>query len=113
MCLCQVSLLSRCGPRYLTCSSRESCKLFIWKAKQVSLRVVNLTWTNLDPLALILHFSNGFRIAARLVCSFCEAMAGLLFVANTTVSSKKVAVVDSGEVGRFAVYIRYNKALKN
>jgi hypothetical protein len=29
MCLCQVSLLSRCSPRYLT-SSWGSCTLFIW-----------------------------------------------------------------------------------
>jgi hypothetical protein len=31
-------------------------------------------------------------------------MAGLLSVATTAVSSAKVAVVDSGEVGRSAVY---------
>jgi hypothetical protein len=37
MCLCQVSLLSRCSPR------------------DVSLRVVNVTWTALDPLAFIVH----------------------------------------------------------
>jgi hypothetical protein len=35
-------------------------------------------------------------------------MAGSLSVATTAVSSAKVAVVDSGEVGRVAVYSRYN-----
>jgi hypothetical protein len=39
-------------------------------------RVVNFTWIDLDPLAFILHFFNQFWIASRLVCSFCEAMAG-------------------------------------
>jgi hypothetical protein len=41
-------------------------------------------------------------------CSFCESMAGSLSVASTAVSSAKAAVVDSGEVGRSAVYSRYN-----
>jgi hypothetical protein len=36
-------------------------------------------------------------------CSFCEAMPGSLFMANTAVSS-----ADSVEVGRSALYIRYN-----
>jgi hypothetical protein len=36
-------------------------------------------------------------------------MAGSLSVASTAVSSAKVAVVDSGEVGRSAVYIKYNR----
>jgi hypothetical protein len=35
-------------------------------------------------------------------------MAGSLSVVTTAVSSAKVAVVDSGEVGRSAVYSRYN-----
>jgi hypothetical protein len=38
----------------------------------------------------------------------CEAMAGSLSMATTAVSAAKVAVVDSGEVGRSAVYSRYN-----
>jgi hypothetical protein len=41
MCLCQVSLLSRCSPRYLT-SSCGSCTLFIWAGGHVSLCVVNV-----------------------------------------------------------------------
>jgi hypothetical protein len=53
--LCQVSLLSRCSPRYLT-SSWDSCTLFIWSGGAVSLRVVNVTWIDLDSLAFILHF---------------------------------------------------------
>jgi hypothetical protein len=35
-------------------------------------------------------------------------MAGSLSMVTTAVSSAKVAVVDSGEVGRSAVYSRYN-----
>jgi hypothetical protein len=34
----------------------------------------------------------------------CEAMAESLSMATTAISSAKVAVVDSGEVGRSAVY---------
>jgi hypothetical protein len=58
LCLCQVSLLSRCSPRYLIFSSRRSCTLFIWTGGHVSLRVVNVTWIDLDLLAFILHFLN-------------------------------------------------------
>jgi hypothetical protein len=39
-------------------------------------------------------------------------MAGLLSVASTAVSSAKVVVIDSGEAGRSAVYIRYNNGPK-
>jgi hypothetical protein len=74
----------------------------------VSLRVVNVTWIDLDSLVFILHYLNKFWIASRLVCSFCEAMAGSLSMATTAVPSAKIAVVDSGEVGRSAVYSRYN-----
>jgi hypothetical protein len=42
----------------------------------------------------ILHFLNQFWLAAMLVCSFFEAMAGLVSVATTAVSSAKVPVVD-------------------
>jgi hypothetical protein len=74
----------------------------------ISLRVVNVTWIDLDSLALILHFLNQFWTASRSVCSFSEAMAGSLFMATTAVSSATVAVVDSGKDGRSAVYSRYN-----
>jgi hypothetical protein len=53
-------------------------------------------------------FLNQIWIAARLVCSFCEAMAGSMSMASTAVSSAKVAVIDSGEVGRSTVHNRYN-----
>jgi hypothetical protein len=43
-------------------------------------------------------FKTQFRIAARLVCSFCEAMVVSLSVASTAGSSAKVAMVDSGVV---------------
>jgi hypothetical protein len=54
MCLQQVSLLSRCNQRYLTSSCRRRCMLFIWTGRQVSLHVVNVTWTNLDSLTFIM-----------------------------------------------------------
>jgi hypothetical protein len=49
-------------------------------------------------------FLNQVWIASRLVCNLCEAMAGSLSMATTAVLSAKVAVVDSCEVGRSAVY---------
>jgi hypothetical protein len=105
MCLCQASLLSRCSPRYLTSPSWGSCTLLIWTGGHVSLRVANVTWIDLDSLAFILHFLNQSWIASRSVCRFNEAIAGSMSTALTAVSSAKVAVVDSGEVGRSAVYI--------
>jgi hypothetical protein len=107
MCLCQVSLLSTCSPRYLT-SSRWSCTLFIWTGGRGSLRVVNGAWIDLYSLAFILHFLNQSCIASRSVCSFCEAVAGSLSMVTTAVSLAKAAVVDSGEVDRSAAYSRYN-----
>jgi hypothetical protein len=67
MCLCQVSLLSRCSPRYLRSSAWRSCTMFIWTGGHVSLRVVNVTWINLDSLAFILHFLNQFWNKSRSV----------------------------------------------
>jgi hypothetical protein len=58
MCLCQVSLLSRCSPRYLISSSWGSCTLFIWIGGHVYLRVVNVRWIFLDPIAFIFPFLN-------------------------------------------------------
>jgi hypothetical protein len=89
-----------------------SCHVVHMDRGHVSLLMANVTWTDLDPLAFILHFLNKIWIAARLVCSLCEAMAGSLFMATTSVSSSKVAVVDSGEVARSAVYSRYNNGLR-
>jgi hypothetical protein len=40
-----------------------------------------------------------------LLCSLYEAMAGSMSVASTAVSSAKVVVVESGEVGRPASII--------
>jgi hypothetical protein len=101
MCLCQVSLPSRCSLIFLTFPSWESCTLFIWGGAQFS-SCSDWTLTNLDPLAFILHF-----LTPVLDCSFCEAVAGTLSVASTAVLSTKDAVV-YGEVGRSAMYSRYN-----
>jgi hypothetical protein len=68
--------------------------------KHVSFRVVNVMWIDLDALSFILHFLNQVWIASTtLVCR----LAGSLSVTTTAVSSVKVAVVASGEVGRSAV----------
>jgi hypothetical protein len=66
-------------------SSWESCTLFMQTGGggHISLDVVNVMLTDLDPLAFILHFLNRYWIAATLVYSFCEAMAGTLSVAST------------------------------
>jgi hypothetical protein len=58
---------------------------------------------DLDPLVFILHFVSQLCIARKLVCSLREAMAGLLSVAITALSSTKVADVVSGDTGRSAV----------
>jgi hypothetical protein len=77
--------------------------LFLWSGGHISLRVVNVTSIDLDPLTFFLHFLNQFWIASRLGYSLCEAIVGSLSSATTTVSPAKFAVVDSGEVGRSAV----------
>jgi hypothetical protein len=66
---------------------------------------VNVTRTDLDSSAFIPHLFNHYCIASSLIYSFCEAIPGSLSVASTAVSSASVAVVDSVEVGRSAVYI--------
>jgi hypothetical protein len=108
MCLYQVSLRSICSPSYWTSSSWGSSMLNMWTGGQVSFRVVNVAWIDLDPLAFILHILNQFWASSRLVCSLCDAMVGSLSVASTAVSLAKVAVIDSGETGRSTVYSRYN-----
>jgi hypothetical protein len=87
-------------------SSWGSCTLFIWTGGNISLHVVNVIWINLDPLAFILHSLNLFWIESRLVCSLCEAMTGSLSMSTIAVLLAKVAVVDSGDGGRSAVYSR-------
>jgi hypothetical protein len=57
-------------------------------------------------------FFKQFWIASKLVCSLCEAIAGSLSMATIAVSLEKIAVVDSGEVKRSAVYIRYNNGCR-
>jgi hypothetical protein len=51
----------------------------------------------LGSISLYSPFVNQFWIVARLVCSFFEAVSGSLSVANITILSAEVAVVDSGE----------------
>jgi hypothetical protein len=95
--------------RYLTSSAWGSWTIFIRTGGQVSLRVVQVMWVNLEPLAFTNHILSHFWIARSPVCSLWEAMAGSQSVAKTAVSSAKVAVVVSGEVARSAVYRRYRR----
>jgi hypothetical protein len=53
--------------------------------EQVSLCMVNVTWTHLNTFAFILNFFIRFWIAFRLACSFCEAMPESLYIASTAV----------------------------
>jgi hypothetical protein len=59
---------------------------------------------DLDSLALTLHFISQFCIVRRLDCNVLEAVAGLLSMARTAVSSAKVA----DEVGRSTVNSKYS-----
>jgi hypothetical protein len=84
-------------------SSWGNCMLFIWIGGHGECDV--------NPLGSISFYSpilNQFWIAARFVCSFCEAMVGSLSVASTAVLPPNVVVVDSSEVGRSAVYRMIN-----
>jgi hypothetical protein len=93
---------------HLVFISWGSCTLFIWTGGGA--RFSSCGECDVDPLgsgSFCSPFLNEFRIAARLVCSSCEAMAGSLSVASTAVSSEKVAVIYSDETGRSAVYSRY------
>jgi hypothetical protein len=75
-----------------------------WVGACLSVRVLNVTWIDLDLLAFI----STFWIARKVVYSSCQATALSLSLANTTVSSTNILVVDSVEVGGSAVYRRYN-----
>jgi hypothetical protein len=78
--------------------------LFLWIGGHISLCVVNVKWTNLDPLCFILNFFNHFWMTSRLVCSFSEVQCGSFSVTTTAVLLVNVAEGDSGEVVRSAVY---------
>jgi hypothetical protein len=58
---------------------------------------------DMDRLGFIIFyppFFNHYCGGPTKVCSFCDAIPGSLSVANTTVSSENVAVVDYVVVGR-------------
>jgi hypothetical protein len=96
-------------PEILGIFSGESHSLYTYRGARFS----SCSECDIDRLGFVdFHspFFKPFWIASRSVCSFCEAMAGSLSVATTAVSSAKVAVADSGEVGRSAVYSRYNSS---
>jgi hypothetical protein len=51
--------------------------LFIWTGGHVSLRVVNVTWINLDSLSFILHFLNQFELQVGRFVVSVKATRGL------------------------------------
>jgi hypothetical protein len=107
-CFCQVNLLSRYSPRYLT-SSWGSYTLFIWTGGRFFF--FSHSECDVDQLGSVsFHhpFLNQFWIARRMVCSFCGAMSESLSVATAAVSSAKFALIDICEVGSSSVYSRYN-----
>jgi hypothetical protein len=71
----------------------------MWTPGHVVLRVVNVACVDLELLAFSRHLVSQCQIARKLVCSFWESMAGSGSVAMIAVSSAKVAMVESGEVG--------------
>jgi hypothetical protein len=102
MCFYQVSLLLKCSLIYLISSSWGSCTLCTWTEGHIPLRQCGAD--RLGPVSFYSPFFNKFWIVPRLVCSFCEAMAGTLSVASTAVSLLEVAAVDSAVIGRSAGY---------
>jgi hypothetical protein len=73
-----------------------------------SLRVVNVTCIDLDPIAFILHFYTNFGLQ---ISWFAVCMKQWLDHCPWLVLQYRrqcFAVIDSGEVGRSAVYSRYN-----
>jgi hypothetical protein len=103
-----LSLLSRYSPRYLI-SSWGSCTLFIWTGEA---RFSPCGECYVDRLGFVGFNSPFFYtkswIANRSVFSFCVAMAGSLSWVTSAILSANIALVDSGEVRRSAVYSRYN-----
>jgi hypothetical protein len=63
---------------------------------------------DLDSLALTLPSMSQFCIARRLDCNLLQAVAGLLSMARTAVSSAKVADVVSDYVGKSAMNSEYS-----
>jgi hypothetical protein len=52
-----------------------------------TVRLMKLTWVDLDPFAFSRHRESQCRMASRLCCSFWEAMAGLGSIAKSAVLS--------------------------
>jgi hypothetical protein len=105
-CLSQVSLLPRCNPRYLTYSLGELHIVYMDRVASFS-SCSECYVDRLGSVSFVSPFLIHIWIASRLVCSLCEAMAGSLSVAATAIASE---MVDSGEVGRSALYSRYNNS---
>jgi hypothetical protein len=68
MCLCQVSLLSRCSPRYVT-STRVSSTLFIWTGGGGAC-FSSCSECDIGQLGFSI-FLNQFWIVSMMVCSIC------------------------------------------
>jgi hypothetical protein len=85
------SLLSRRNPRFLISFSWGARCLYGPEGTFSSCGQCDVN--RHGSISLFFPFFKQFWIAARLVSSFCEAMAGSLSVASTAVLLAKVAVV--------------------
>jgi len=105
MCVRQVSLRSRCIPRYFKFSACVSCYLGgRGGTRALFCGEINLDWFRLTCLHT--PFFNQNWILFKCVCSLCVATAGSSCIVLTAVSSAQVAVVLSAVVGESAVYVR-------
>jgi hypothetical protein len=80
ICLCEVSLVPRCSPRFFT-YFKGKYTLFIRTGGHVRIRAANRFGSvNYSP------FCKPVSIATRMVCRFCKATLGSLSVASAAVS---------------------------
>jgi hypothetical protein len=109
ICVLQVRRWSRCSPRYLTLVRTGICTLFIVTCCQTARVVVNVIWEDFSWLIAIFHVSNHSCRRSRWVWRCRDATSGSEWVANSPVSSAKVAMLVWSVVGRSAVKTRYSK----
>jgi len=87
MCFLQFSLWSRCNPKYLASSAWGTFRLFKITGGHISVRVVNVTCTDVASLTLILHFFSHFCIHKRPSRKRWDISIWFSWVARIAVSS--------------------------
>lgn len=84
---CQVSLLSRFSPKYLTVSREGIGRLFTVTLGQSPCLRVNVVWVDLLLFNLIFHLVYHSESTFKWDCKFLEAINGSLCTDNMTLSS--------------------------